>query len=255
MSAGNAISAGGVPVTDLHHASVTLAGTGNNSISLVTTAVGSGYEVADLDGGGGLNRTYDPNGLVNTADNSITIINAGTYRIFGSGNTNSADPALSLYVNGTRVAGGKSNNNSSLDDTVCFDLFLDLSAGDKVELGVSNTSASLMFMPSFSVQQLASVSVLDASSVTADDQSALNYVDIGAMRIAWGSQAQNAGAVTFPGGGFAAAPTVTASSQNGDVYIGVGSPSATGFTPGVYNFQGAVNNSVPFMWQAIGLKP
>ena len=43
----------------------------------VTTTIGSGYLVLNIDAG---NFTaYDPQGLINSTDNSVTITQAGTY--------------------------------------------------------------------------------------------------------------------------------------------------------------------------------
>ena len=92
------------------------------------------------------------------------------------------------------------------------------------------------------------------STAEIDDQSASNYVDIGNMRIQWGSQAQNSAGVIFPQA-FGATPSVTASAGNTDAYIGVSGVSTTGFNWGAYNFNGAFSNATLFTWIAIGLKP
>ena len=106
--------------------------------------------------------------------------------------------------------------------------------------------------------------IFGGRSNSVSDQSFNGFVDVGDMRIQWGRNTQNIEgqrAVTLPAAFANGGYTVTATCDNGTaaasqlsrcVYIGgKGTTSFTAFVAA--GTDGA--SSLPFSWQAIGLKP
>jgi len=240
------VLAGMVPVEDLHVFS-----TSRRTIS----SLYMNASPLNFDGDpqiAGQDRTYDPHGLF--SGNVVTIQQDGLYEIFASASNQDYAAILSIQVDGAYIVDIQSNSGSTsgLHTAMSGKTFIELVAGQTVNLAGNGFSTGNGV--TFSVRQIASKSVINTNDTPVNDQAPSGYYDIGNMRVQWGSSAQNAGAVTFPQP-FASTPTVTASSRNTDVYIGIGSLTTTGFTPGVHNFNGSVSNATEFMWQAIGLKP
>jgi len=112
----------------------------NNSVTVTTTTVGSGYEtvvMTDTD-----YELDDPFGLANITDRTFTIPESGKYKVSYSGSVNSGDGFLAAYNNGTRFWAGPSS--AATDETATLKKIMTLAAGDVLEFGTFNTNGSTL---------------------------------------------------------------------------------------------------------------
>ena len=112
---------------------------------------------------------------------------------------------------------------------------------------------------SISIEQLPTHTVVDPGSIPVDDQAASGYMDIGNMRMQWGSGVGNgttAVTATFPAPFADTSYRVTASTIGGGngQTISIQSKTTTGFTSTQVDV-GGTQRSNPFDYIAIGLKP
>ena len=113
------------------------------------------------------------------------------------------------------------------------------------------------------IQQVATLSVIEPDTVTASDQSASNYFDIGNMRLQWGtfatSNSDNDETVTLPApfGNTAYSVVLQPTSTPGDADVGVpwaaNSRALSSFT--VNRDDNIDSFTTNLLWFAIGLKP
>ena len=159
--------------------------------------------------------------------------------------------------------------------------YLNLEAGDEVTLymesadnvtmnGSTSSDTHVSFIRMNQLTTHTVVSTISEEAVVVDEQAASGHVDIGAMRIQWGSIAStvfplewdsidsNDFAITYPVA-FGNAPTLTGSLTEGSsqsVNLTFGSVTGTGATARLKRIDDVLEtNSFKVSWMAIGLKP
>jgi len=159
LPSAESVLAGMVTPENLHYASVNSATSTN--IGNATTAIGSTYRVPDLDHVDAV--TNDPFGLVNTTDNSFTIVQDGTYELTGySASSSGSNDELAIYIDGTKiVAGFVADNVAGIQTPSPITTIRSLTAGQKVEFGWNTATSTPNFVgPSFTVRQIATSTVV-----------------------------------------------------------------------------------------------
>jgi hypothetical protein len=148
----------------------------NGAVGSVTTTIGSGYNVANLSAVA-LDVRYDPSGIVNTGNNSFTILTAGTYEIIWGGIVNSTNPTTYLRKNGVRV-GGILNVDSS-NTASSFVYLAPLVAGDRLEIEIVATLGSM----SVTLKQLPTAVAPVVNTVAEYGEQVLTPTTIGAATV------------------------------------------------------------------------
>lgn len=254
-----------VPVTALHygHASWSAASAGTQKFAatgsttpLVVAPAGARFPFASA------NVLTSTGVTVDNANSRFTITQAGRYLITAnaSGLVGGAACGPQIVRNGTTVldAGHFYNGGATgLSPGVNATWEGDLAVGDTIDGRLwSSTGSTTVYSANLTVTQLASHTVIDSNDVAVNDQAASGYIDIGTMRIQWGTAVSGSAAV-FPAA-FANASyrlTVSHTSSSAFYTTGAHTKTATGFTANAYNSVGAVANGFALDWIAIGLKP
>lgn len=247
-----------VTPVSLHRTSMATNETGFAFVSAAATTIGTGYNVMVLSDAQ-WSAIYNPNLTIRTANNSIEVLQAGTYRITAHAETDASSPTqkLTLYRNGARIAGAAGTNLTVNSAVQSLSVIVDLLAGDDLEFGEETTTTTQWKRPNITVEQLPEYTVVIPDSVSVADQAASGYFDIGDMRIQWGS-ATGGTVVTLP----AAFANATYSIMGSAAALGAGTNLAfhhdtvttTSFIGSLRDTTG-VSVASPWTWMAIGLKP
>lgn len=129
---------------------------------VVPTVVTSGIAKFDLSDAQIL--VYDPNAMIDYVDNKFTISNSGLYELTSSGyNTVANSRQCSIFVDGTKVAGGSPSTGNS-DQTVNW--IGTLSAGQEVAFGSNVTSAEDWQGVSMGIKQLPTSTIVPITLAT-----------------------------------------------------------------------------------------
>lgn len=164
------VDPGDVPVTPLHYTAIT--SQPNQHVDNVNTVVGAGYTVMRFTDADILN-IHNPNGIVNTAANSIDITQTGKYEILWTVRTISALD-IAIRVNGVIVAGtdgGTTENQAVM-------AIRDLVPGDRIEFALEaaqTAGTTLIQSPSVTVKQLPTSTVADPGLVPVTPLSAAQF--------------------------------------------------------------------------------
>ncbi len=232
-----------------------------------TSVLGSDYDIAGV---GGLD-SFEDVGV------SVIIPSAGRWQLtatikgfVGDGTddnqgmaANISDSANNIVNDGSRlnIVGDSDSlvNNATVNKkgTIIIIAYVTTSAAATYKIRASQFSNLPLNLieggTTLRYEQLPTLEVISPGDVVVNDQGSSDYIDIGTVRIAWGTTPGAAAieTVTFPGGGFVTAPVVTIAVEDASNVreLRVGTPTAT--TVVVANGTAARVKH----WHAIGLKP
>ena len=240
----------------LHRASFRTAN--GNSIGTPSTTIGTGYDVLDLSDADLIR--YDPNGMFNLANNSITVVQDGDYKIDWSVAVAAADNVV-LIVDGVDTVWAR---GEGAGDTAVVNVILPLTAGQTIEFGSDDTIGDHSRM-SMSIEQLPTSSVVDPGSIPVDDQTASGYFDIGTQRVVFGKATTSGGSGGTPGSitltypaPFAAAPisvNLTCGVTNNPMVATYHTETAADLVVETWKADDRTGSNVSFSYYIVGLKP
>jgi hypothetical protein len=200
--------------------------------------------------------TYDPSGMLTAGLHEYTIPETGTYRITAMSGETTTHFNSYVRVNGanTYILG-----NASDDDTKALSVLADLTAGDVVDFWRNDGGTISIVNVSTSIEQLPTHTVATPDTLSVSDQSTSGYMDIGDMRMQWGSgSGSGVTEVTsnFPAPFADTSYRVTASTIGGGngQTISIQSKTTTSFNSTQVDVTGTPRSN-SFDWIAIGLKP
>jgi len=165
------VLAGMVVAEPLHYVSI-YGGTNTNIMGSATTVLAGTYNVYSFSDWL-VDTIYDPNGLVDVANNLVNISQDGIYRLaFNCDTTNTASDIV-IRVDGSVV--GISDTTNPNKDNRGIDIIIPLVAGQQVEFGSDNSNALDFRTGTIQVQQLPTSTVVNPDGLVP--------VDLGYARI------------------------------------------------------------------------
>lgn len=210
----------------------------------------------------------DPNGLgvVDGSGDYVKIQKSGRYRVryelkrdaWGEGVV-----GIALYKNNVSIYHTYMQQETTTGSTETIlkqeiELVLDLSANDELKFWSQTTTSRIDCV--LEVYELPTKTVIPASTLPTDDQSASGYMDIGDMRMQWGTfnpPSTGTNPVTLPAAFKDATYTITTGTNAPVVNrtVALSNRTTTQFDSQVYVAETAAVTDTSFHWQAIGLKP
>lgn len=211
--------------------------------------------------------------IVDNGDGTVTLKAGGSYKLtaevlYFADSTLDTNDTFYQWYNGSAYVGSKGASVSRSDTGGGFSSavhFTGLLAADTTfsvrnseadnsgNAFIAGTKIYVEMLPASTVV----MPVINTTDTPVNDQAASGYMDIGGMRVQWGTETITVDnqAITFPAP-FGNTPSVTTNNATfSDVFTMGRAVTTTGFISNAKNFNGAVITGIDLSWMAIGLKP